>query len=181
MTASGESNAAPRGIDGMVVGVLVGPHGIRGEVKLRPSTEFPERIPQMKQLRMRYPDGHEETRALLGTRNHKEMVLLRVEGVNSREDAEVLRGVAVLQGLDEAPELPEGRYYHHQIMGLKVVTPEGEELGRIRDILVSGANDVYVAGKYLIPATHDAILRLAPEEGVVVVRSKEYLEGEVIS
>ena len=83
-------------------------------------------------------------------------------------------------GLEEAAPLPEGRFYEHQILGLRVVTPEGEELGRVREIMRLPSNDVYVAGALLIPATHDAIVRLDPEEGVLVVRSREYLQGEEV-
>lgn len=170
----------PNPVDSLVVGVLVGPHGLRGEVKLLPLTERPERIPALKELRLRYPDGHEELRRLLGVRSNREQLLLRLEGVTTREAAEALRGAQVVIDLDQATPLPEGRFFQHQILGLRVVTPEGEELGRITEIMEFPSNDVYVAGRWLIPATHDAVLRIAPEEGVLTVRSKAYLEGEEI-
>lgn len=162
------------------MGAIVGPHGIRGEVKLRPLTEFPERLPKLKQLRLRMPDGSEETRKVLKIRAQHDMFLVLLEGVPSRNEAELLRGAQAVVPLEEAAPLPEGRYYEHQILGLRVVTPDGEELGVVREIMPGASNDVYVAGNYLIPATHDAILRLAPEEGLIVVRSKEYLEGEEV-
>jgi 16S rRNA processing protein RimM len=171
------SNEAPRSL---VVGVLVGPHGIQGEIKLRPLTEFPERLPALKELRLRHPEGDEEIRRVLGSRWNKELLLVRLEGVGDRDAAEELRGAEVLIPIEEAPPLPEGRYYEHQIIGLRVVTPQGEELGTVSQVMPGASNDVYVAGKYLIPATHDAIQRLAPEEGVIVVRSREYLEGEEV-
>jgi len=167
-------------VDTLVVGVFVGAHGLRGEVKLRPLTEFPERLPRLRELRFRLPDGREEMRAVVSTRQHREMLLVTLEGVGDREAADALRGAEVLMDAADAPPLPEGRYYVHQLLGLRVVTPDGEELGRITEVLPYPANDVYVAGRYLIPATHDAVLRLAPEEGVVVVRSRDYLEGEEI-
>jgi len=166
--------------EGLVVGGLVGPHGNQGEVKLRPLTEFPERLPGVKELRLRYPGGKEERLRVQASRPHKGMFLMTLEGVTTREDAEDIRGAEVWIDPDQAAPLPEGRYYQHQILGLRVLTPDGEELGRVRDILETGPNDVYVAGRYMIPATHDAVLRLAPEEGVLVVRSKEYLEGEEV-
>ncbi|HEU4754589.1 MAG TPA: ribosome maturation factor RimM [Armatimonadota bacterium] len=164
----------------LVVGVLVGPHGVRGEVKLRPVTEFPERLPRLKELRLRFPDGHEERKRVLGTRPHREMLLVRLEGVPDMDAADALRGCEVIVSPAEAAPLPEGRYYEHQILGLRVVTPEGEELGRVTEVMPGPSNDVYVAGPWLIPATHDAVLRLDPEEGVLVVRSREYLEGEEV-
>ncbi len=167
-------------MDALVVGILVGPHGVRGEVKLRLETEFPERIPQLKELRLRHPDGVEETRRLRGSRPHKGMLLLRLEGVDDMDAAEALRGAVVLVPLEQAAPLPEGRFYEHQILGLRVVTPEGEELGRVTEVMAGASNDVYVCGRYLIPATKDAVLRLDPAEGVLVVRSREYLEGEEV-
>jgi len=179
MAAAANPGPSP-GPDGLVIGVLVGPHGTGGEVKLVPLTEFPERIPRLQELRLRFPAGDEERRRGESIRAHKGMFLVRLEGVVSRNDAEDLREAQVVIDLDEAAPLPEGRYYQHQILGLRVITPEGEELGRVREIIEGGSNDVYVAGPYLIPATHDAVLRLSPEEGVLVVRSREYLEGEEV-
>lgn len=164
----------------LVVGVFVGPHGLRGEVKLRPLTDFPERLPTLKLLRLRYPKGEEASLRVRAARVHGEMILFTLEGVEDRDAADALRGAQVLIRADEATPLPEGRFYVHQLLGLRVLTPGGEELGRVTEVLQNPANDVYVAGKYLIPATHDAILRLAPEEGILVVRSKEYLEGEEV-
>ena len=164
----------------MIVGTLVGPHGIKGEVKLRPLTEFPERLPQLRRLLLRMPDGAETWYSVKGSRFNREMLLVRFAGVDDRSAAEALRNATVLIARAEAAPLPEGRFYEHQILGLRVVTPEGEELGTVTDIMETASNDVYVAGEYLIPATHDAVLRLAPEEGIIVVRSKEYLEGEEV-
>lgn len=162
----------------LLVGLFVGPHGIQGEVKIQPQTEFPERLRRRKSLMIRYPDGREEERVLRGSRLHKTLILARLEGISDRNQAEALRGAEVVIPLEEAAPLPEGRYYEHQIIGLRVLTPEGEELGHVQRILECGPNDVYVAGKWMIPATHDAVLKLAPEEGILVVRSREYLEGE---
>jgi 16S rRNA processing protein RimM len=164
----------------LVVGVLVGPHGIRGEIKLRPLTEFPERLPRLPVLHLRLPDGSEITRRLLGSRFNKQLLLVRLEGVETMNDAEALRDARVLIDRRDAAPLPEGRYYEHDILGLRVITPDGEELGIVSRIMDNPSNDVYVAGDYLIPATHDAVLRIAPEEGILVVRSKEYLEGEEV-
>jgi 16S rRNA processing protein RimM len=164
----------------IVVAAIVGAHGIRGEVKLRPLTEFPERLGKLKSLRLRLPDGREESRRVLGVRPMPDHLLVRLEGAATRDDAEALRGSVVLLDAGELPPLPEGRYYEHQILGLRVVTPGGEELGRVTQIIPGASNDVYVAGRFMVPATHDAVLRLAPEEGVIVVRSKEYLEGEEV-
>lgn len=166
--------------DLLTVGILGSPHGIRGEVRLRPVTEFPERLPTLRELHLRYPDGRMEQRRLLGTRPHQGALLLRLEGIDSRDAAAALCGAAAVVRLSQTAPLPDGRYYVHQIVGLRVLTPEGEELGTVREVLSLPSNDVYVAGRYMIPATHDAVLRLAPDEGFLVVRSRDYLEGEEV-
>jgi 16S rRNA processing protein RimM len=170
----------PRIPSDLVVGVLVGPHGITGEIKLRPLTEFPERLSALKTLRLRFRNGDEVVYPVKGSRWHKEMLLVRLEGIPHREAAEAVRDAQVVVSVEDAAPLPEGRFYEHQLIGLRVVTPEGEELGRISDIMHLPSNDVYVAGSVLIPATHDAIVRMDPAEGVVVVRSRAYLEGEEV-
>lgn len=178
----GRERAAPPGAPpaSLVVGKLVGPHGVTGELKLRPLTDHPERLERLTRLLLRFPDGEEASYPVLGRRWHKEMLLVRLDGVLDRDAAEALRDAEVLIPVEEAAPLPEGRYYEHQILGLRVVTPDGEELGRVTEIMNLPSNDVYVAGDLLIPATHDAIERLDPSAGVIVVRSREYLEGEEV-
>jgi 16S rRNA processing protein RimM len=166
-----------------VIGSLVGAHGIQGELKLRPVTEFPDRIARLRELRLRFPrqpDRPAEVRRLRGMRTHHEMYLVRLEGVEDRNAAEALLGAEVWVPTAEAAPLPPGRYYEHQLVGLRVVTPAGDELGVVSEVIAGHSNDVYVAGELLIPATHDAIVKLAPEEGLIVVRSREYLEGEEV-
>jgi 16S rRNA processing protein RimM len=93
----------------LVIAIVVGAHGIRGEVKLRPVTEFPERIPPMKELRLRLPEGEERSVRVLGIRHNNEIFLARLEGVESRDDAEDLRGAEVLVDAAEAAPLPSTR------------------------------------------------------------------------
>ena len=179
MTSSRKSRKANAG-EGLLVGRLVGPFGIRGEVKLMPETDHPEHLLTFKQFRLRRPDGGEEEREVERTRPHKGMILVKFRGVDTMTDAEALRDCGVWIEDEEAVPLKEGEYFVHDLIGLRVVTPDGEELGVVSDVLRSAANDVYVAGKYMIPAIDDAIVEIAPERGVIVVRSRAYLEGEEI-
>ncbi len=164
----------------LVVGAFVASHGVRGEARLRILTEFPERLQSMRSFRLRFPDGRLESRAVLGLRPHKGDLLVQLEGASTMDDALAVRGAEVVVPIAEAVPLPPGRYYEHQIIGLRVLTAEGEELGTISDVVQTASNDVYVAGPYLIPATRDAVMKLAPEEGILVVRSKAYLAGEEV-
>jgi 16S rRNA processing protein RimM len=107
-------------------------------------------------------------------RLHGEVFLLKLAGCDDRNAAEDLRGLLVQVPIHEAAPLEEGEYYHHQIIGLTVETETGETLGRVAEVLETGANDVYVvrgpAGEVLLPAVEDVILAVAPEDGRLVVR-----------
>ena len=176
MTSSRSSGRDPG--DDLVAGRLVGPFGLRGEVKLLPLTDFPERLERLAALRLRLPDGSIQERQILGMRPHKQMYLVRLAGCSSVEDAESLRDAEVCVAADEAEPLPAGQYYQHEIIGLRAVTEDGEELGTVDDVFRTGANDVYRVGRLLIPATRDAVVRLDPPAGVLITRPRAYLEGE---
>src|SRR3954453_2399599 len=102
------SPGTPEVPDALVVGVLVGGHGIGGEVKLRPITEFPDRLPGLSELRIRFPDGSEERRRVVGRRLPQGMLLVRLEGIRDRDEADALREAEVLIEPAEAASLPEG-------------------------------------------------------------------------
>jgi 16S rRNA processing protein RimM len=156
----------------------VGPHGLGGEIKLYPTTDYPEQLAQLKTVRLRFADGGEEERALLGVRQQKGMFYVRLAGCASRSAAEALRDVEVWIREDQAAPLPEGQFYLHEIVGLRAVTEDGEELGTVDEVLKMPANDVYRVGRLLIPATRDAVRRLDPAAGILVTAKRAYLEGE---
>jgi 16S rRNA processing protein RimM len=164
----------------LVAGRLVGPFGVRGEVKLLPLTDFPERLEELETLRLRLPNGARQERRILGIRPHKRMYVVRLAGCDSVEDAEVLRDAEVCVPEGEEAPIPEGEYYLHEIVGLRVVTQDGEELGTVDNVIRTGANDIYCVGRLMIPATRDAVIRLDPAAGVIVTRPRRYLEGEEV-
>jgi 16S rRNA processing protein RimM len=125
----------------LVVGQLGKPHGIRGEISMTILTGFPERIGAGTRLfigpeyhpinvRQRRPSGNK--------------LLLTLDGVQSREQAETLRNLMVYVRGEEVPPLPEGEYYHHELLGLQVLSEEGQDLGVLEEILPTGANDVFL-------------------------------------
>lgn len=162
----------------LLVGRIVGSFGRIGEVKLLPLTDFPERLGSYESLLFRFPDGRSERLRVERARPHKGVFLVKLAGVDSIEAAERLRGAEVRIEARQVEPLPEGHFYVHDLIGLAVVTPDGERLGAISEVLRGPANDVYVAGKYLIPATRDAIAEIDMEGRRVVVRSREFLEPE---
>lgn len=106
---------------------------------------------------------------------HRTRYLMAVEDCNDREQAETLRGSLIYRPVEDAGNLPDGTYFHHQILGLRVETDQGEDLGEVLDILQTGANDVYIVGgddrdELLLPAIGSVVERIDLQSGVMVVR-----------
>jgi 16S rRNA processing protein RimM len=166
--------------EGLVVGRIVGTHGIRGEVKILPLTDFPERIGEYRQVRLRWPDGKEEEHEIVAARPHKNVMLAKLKGFTDINQVERFRDAEVWVPGERLAPLPEGHFYIHEILGMRVVTASGEEIGPVTQVIRSPANDVYVAGGLMVPATQDAVERIDPEAGVIVVRSRQFLEPEEV-
>lgn len=189
--AQAAASAAPGDADlpdaFLVVARVLRAHGTGGEVSCEIVTEFPQRFRRTKRLFLTPPAGPGRGEPLAGAtprpyavsraritphRGHSG-VILSLEGVPDRDAAEALRGWLVQVPEGEAWKLPSGRFYWHQIVGLRVVTTEGEELGTVSEILETGANDVYVVkgsgGERLIPAIKQVVTEIAPDRGEMVV------------
>lgn len=163
----------------IVVGVIAGPHGVAGEVRVQPVTDFPERFERPHSVVLRFKDVTRPARVLRG-RRHGQVYLVTLEGIGDRTAAESLRGAEVC--IDEAclTPLPAGHHYAFQLIGLRAETPDGRPLGTVTDVLKLPANDVFVVqgpgGERLVPAIKDIVLELAPERGVMVIKPPEEWE-----
>jgi len=166
--------------EALVVGRIVGTHGLRGEVKILPLTDFPERLGEYRQITLRWRDGKEEAHEIVASRPHKNVVLAKLKGFQDINQVERLRDAEVWVAGQNLEPLPEGHFYVHEILGMRVVTVAGEEIGPVTEVIRAPANDVYVAGGLLIPATRDAVERIDPDTREIVVRSRDYLEGEEV-
>jgi 16S rRNA processing protein RimM len=152
------------------------PFGVKGELLLAVLTDFPDRLTQNETLYA----GEERLPFEVETiRRHGTDMLLRLKAVRGRDAAEKLRGEVFSIRVGDLPPLPAGVYYLHQIEGLEVVTEQGELLGRVKEILKTGANDVYVVqgekGEILLPAIPQVIREVRLEEGRIIVRMMEGL------
>jgi 16S rRNA processing protein RimM len=155
----------------LVVGKFRHSHGLRGEILMEVITDFPERIRQGKILYI--GEGHLPIK-VAGRRVHGGNLLLSFDGIDTPEEAGRLRNQWVYVPADDRPPLSEGEYYHHQVLGLRVSSEDGVELGIITDILETGANDVYVvrseSGKeILLPAIQSVILDIDLEKEQMLV------------
>jgi 16S rRNA processing protein RimM len=155
-----------------MIGVIVGAHGVRGEVRVMPETDNPDRFAQLKEVYLSPERGEGRMTKIVSARTHagKGQVLLTLEGVTDRDVAQAMRGTALLIREADLLPLPEGRYYEFQILGLQVVTEEGRELGPVTEIIRTGANDVYETPLALIPVVDAVIRQVDLEGGRLVIR-----------
>ena len=148
-------------------GEIVNTHGVRGEVKIKPWTDTPEFLRKIKTL---YIDGAPVR--VLASRVHKGALLASLEGVEDVNSAMRLKGKRVSIDRDDA-QLPAGRFFIQDIIGARVVTESGKEIGELREVIDAPAGMVYVvrgAGEHLIPAVDEFILSTDADAGVITVR-----------
>jgi 16S rRNA processing protein RimM len=147
--------------DWMLVGRVVGPFGVRGEMKVALYTDFPERF---KGLGRVYFGPERRPMEVERARPHKGQVLLKLAGVEGPEAVSALRDLDVFVPRNEAVCLPEGHYYLDDLVGIEAYSEEGRSLGRISEVLRTGSNDVFVINKgrqaLLVPAIKDAVREL---------------------
>jgi 16S rRNA processing protein RimM len=151
----------------LAVGRIARAHGVRGEVAVKPLSEVEDRFSASSVLLTE--DGRSLT--VRAARPHQAGLLVRFEGVDDRDAAEALRGQVLLVPAEEAPDLPEGSYWPHQLIGLQVVTEEGRSLGAITEVAHNPANDVWTTDAgVLVPAVREFVVSVEPEAGRVIIR-----------
>jgi 16S rRNA processing protein RimM len=152
----------------IVVGRVVAPWGVKGEVKVEVMTDFPDRFSPGEEVHI---DGC--PMRIENSRWHKGRVILKLDTVDSVEAAEKIRGRWLEIPSSKLRPLPQDQYYQFQLIGLEVWTTEGQHLGRVADILPTGSNDVYLVqgelGELLIPAIEDVVKSIELEKGRIVV------------
>lgn len=156
------------------VGVITKPHGIRGEVKVYPTTDSPLRFDEIKHVRISQRGKDLGTHEINGVKHFKDIVILKFDEYNDMNAAEALKGAELYIPRDEGAKLNEGEYYIADIIGMEVVSDDGAHLGKVKDVMETGANDVYVVeregGKeLLIPAIKDCILDTDIDANVLTV------------
>ncbi len=155
----------------LVIGEILKPWGYRGEVKVQVLTDFPKRLNKLKTV---YLGADARAIQVERARLHSGAALFKFAGYDTPEAAAKLRGQIVQIPIEEAAPLREGQYFHHQIIGLDAVTTEGETLGKVQEIIETGANDVYIVRRedgreILLPAVETVIQEVDLEKGRLVV------------
>jgi 16S rRNA processing protein RimM len=163
----------------LLIGEIVASFGVRGQVKMRSYTDYVEHF--RRKIRTIYLGPNRQAYTITAMFEHKPgLLILTLDGVTTREAADGLRGSDVTIPEQQAAPLAEGEYFLHQLYGLTVITDEGEELGTVREVLTTGANDVLVVPRHgkpdaLIPMIHDVVRTLDFTNSRIVVHLIEGL------
>lgn len=163
------------------VGKIVNTHGIRGEVRVMPTTDFvEERFKKGQDLYLQ--KGAEPLKLTVeNARQHKGFVLVKFVDYDNINDVQNFRDHELMVSAEDQQPLDDGQYYYHQIIGLSVQTVDGENLGTIKEILSPGANDVWVVQRpnqkdLLLPVIDDVVKEVNLEAQLVTVELMEGLE-----
>jgi 16S rRNA processing protein RimM len=155
------------------VGVISSTHGVKGEVKVYPTTDDPGRFNSLKKVIL--DTGREQMDLeIQGVKFFKNMVILKFKGYDSINEIEKYKGKDLLITRDQAVELGPDENFIFDLIGLRVITEDGNEFGTLTDVIKTGANDVYevktTEGKeVLLPAIQECVLKVDLEEGTVTV------------
>jgi 16S rRNA processing protein RimM len=156
------------------VGKIVKVRGTEGEVEADLLGGTVLSLPEpLRVFLEKIEGGGAEPFDVIGRKRVGKRLALKLEGVDAPESARKLVGYSVMVPASILPAIPEGRYYHYQIVGLEVVTRDGTSLGRIQEILETGSNDVYAVSygeeEILIPATDNVVKEIDLDSGRIVV------------
>lgn len=155
----------------LVIGEIVKPHGVRGEVRVLPHTDVPERFTWLETVYL--GEDNPQPVVVEMARLHQKIVLVKLAGYDDRDAADSLRGNLLLVPETEAIPLEEGEYFLYQLEGLAVFSDEGDELGVLTQVLETGANNVFVVSgadrEILLPDIEEVILDIDFENGRITV------------
>lgn len=164
--------------DYFVIGKIVNTQGIKGEVRVLPSTDDINRFKLLDELLVQ-KKNELETYEIETVRFHKQFVLLKFKGIDNMTDAEKLKNLEIKIPAELALPCEEDEYYIRDLYGLTVFEENGEKLGTLEDIIFTGANDVYIVKneneQILIPAIKQCILNINIAEKTMTVKLLEGL------
>ncbi len=160
----------------LTIGRVLKPWGYRGELKIEIMTDFPDRFASLKTV---FLGEAAKPFAVEHARITGKSVRLKLKGIDTPEAGARLRNQLVQIPTEEAVPLPPGHYYLYQLVGLRVKTTQGENIGQVVDILETGANDVYVVRnddrEILIPAIEPVVKKVDLENGELIIEPMEGL------
>jgi 16S rRNA processing protein RimM len=167
-------------MDRLTIGQITAPHGVKGEVRVFPLTDFPDRFDDLTRVILSKPMGKDEPQPLNEdvkvewARHTGKFVILKLEGIDDRDNAERLKLLYLQVYRVDAHVLPAGSYYISDIIGLTVELPDGSVLGKVTDVFNTGSNDVYEVVRdgvkpIYIPAIKQVISDISLEKGRISI------------
>ncbi len=163
----------------IIIGKIVAPHGVRGDIRIMPLTEKPELMLDLDYLLL---EGGKKL-TVKNARFHKRMLLVTVEEVHNMNEAELLRDKNIYIKAEDLPALEEDQYYVADLVGIPVYDLDGAQIGTFKDSLSTGSNDVYViavpsAKDILVPALKEYFKEINLAEKRIVVQLPEWTDAE---
>ncbi len=155
------------------VGIIANTHGIAGEVKVFPTTDDPARFKKLKNVILDTGKG-DKILDITQVKFFKNMVILRFRQFSNINEVQIYKGKSLYVTRENAVKLEEDEYFIADMIGMRIVSTEGEELGTLKDVLQTGANDVYIVDgpdrkELLLPAIGECIKEVNMDEGLMTV------------
>ena len=161
------------------IGIVTSPHGVRGEMKVFPTTDDARRFKRLKEV---IADTGKEriTLEIEGVKFFKNLVIIKFRGIDSCDEAEKYRKTSLLVSRENAVRLSRDEYFIADLIGLTVQNEEGSEIGVLKDVMETGANDVYVielhdGRELLLPAIRQCVLQVDVKAGFIRIHILEGL------
>lgn len=156
----------------LAVGRLGRPYGLHGEIYLHILTDFPERLKSGTTI---FVGPEYQPMEIVNAQLLQNKMRIFLRGIQDREQVSTLSNQMVFVRASDIPALADGEYYYHQLKGLRVVTEQDLELGKIAEVIETGANDVFVirsvdGGEVLVPAIYEVVKSIDLENGMMIVR-----------
>ena len=179
MASSSRSGRVRPAPDLITIGRIVAPHGIRGEVRVRLETDFPERFVKLRRAYL-VREGRAEEVDIGSVRPHRDGLLVVLRGVGDRTAAEQLRGAQIAVPRADLVPLAADSFYVFEILGMRVRTDDGRDIGVIDEVMRGPANDVYVVRsgerEILVPAVRQIVRAINRDAGEITVALPAGLE-----
>lgn len=169
----------------LLIGQVLRPQGVRGQVRVRPDTDDPGRFDELEYVYIQEKNGAYERISVDEVSVREDAVYLRLNGATTREEAEAQRNWMLYVDRAHARELAENETFICDLIGCKAVDTQGNELGTVTDVLQPGGNDVYVIktprGEMLLPALMHVVPQVDTENGKIVINEQRLSEVAVCS
>lgn len=163
----------------VVVGVITGPHGVKGEARLNSRLVGNLDIKNLRDVYIISPDGITRPARILEVRSGTRSWLVKIEDIDSPEEVREIQGARIEVDAQALPPAEPGEYYWRDLVGLKVETRDGRSLGKVNNLIARGEQDILVIGEgadeILVPAVEPIVAKVDLREGIIVIDPPEGL------